>query len=289
MLSQMIPSLAVMGGLSFIAATGLTLAAQAFKVEENPLIDVIHEMLPNANCGGCGFPGCREFATALVNTRDPNLFCPVGGRELMKRIAEVLGMEIVEQERKVARVKCRGTINNMAKRYAKYVGIQSCKVANSFYIGLNSCQYACLGLGDCAKACPSNAISIIDGVAWVDEDKCTGCGICVKVCPRGVIELVPVSTRYFVACSNTDKGQEVAPICKVGCIGCSLCVRTCKEHFNGEKTAITVESNLAKINPAECDNCGACLEKCPRNAIVNLDRLKSELSSKEVGAEVVTG
>ena len=279
-MNTFIPSIAVMGGLAGLASIGLIAAASYFKVEENPLIDEIHEMLPNANCGGCGYPGCREFATALVNTRDPNLYCPVGGKELMEKIAKKLGIEVVQKERMVARVKCRGTHSNLAKVAAKYVGVPSCKVAHSFYIGVNTCQYACLGLGDCVKACPFNAISIIDGVAWVDEDKCTGCGLCVKACPRGIIELVPVSSRYFVACSNTDKGTEVTPICKVGCIACNLCVKACKEHFNGEKTAVQVINNLAKIDPSLCDNCGECMKKCPKSTIIDLVAMKEELTAK---------
>ena len=279
--SQVLPPVLVAGELATVATIGLTIAAKVFYVEENPLIDVVEEILPGANCGGCGYPGCREFATAIVTTRDPNLYCPVGGAEVMKAVAKVLGIEIKEQVKMVARVKCRGTLEHIVHR-AVYKDVPSCKVAHSFYTNTNGCPYACLGLGDCVRVCPVNAIKIIGGVAWIDEEKCISCGQCVKACPRGIIEMVPITQRYWVACANPEKPAEVTAVCNVGCISCGLCVKACKEHFNGEMTAVELLTKegkfLAKIDPSKCDNCGECAKVCPKNTIIEFTEYGAKIT-----------
>ncbi len=287
-LSNMVPPVLVAGGVAVVATIGLTIAAKVFYVEENPLIDVVEEILPGANCGGCGYPGCREFATAIVTTKDPNLFCPVGGSEVMKKIAEVLGIEVQEKEKLVARVKCRGTCDMVPQR-AVYKDVPSCKVAHTFFPSISGCRFGCLGLGDCVKVCPTNAIKIINGVAWVDEEKCISCGQCVKACPRGIIEMVPISQRYWVACANEDKGPETSAVCNVGCIACGLCVKACKEHFNGEMTAVDLLVKegkfLAKIDSTKCDNCGECAKVCPKSTIIEFTEYGAKLSESALAVK----
>ena len=127
--------------------------------------------------------------------------------------------------------------------------------------GPKGCSYGCLGFGECVKACPFDAIHIVDGIAVVDKEKCKACGKCIAVCPRHLIELIPYDQKTFVRCNSHDKGKGLMDVCLVGCIGCRLCVKNC------EAGAITVTDFLAHIDPEKCTNCGVCAEKCPRKII----------------------
>ena len=197
--------------LGLLLAVVLFLVAKKFKVEEDPRIDEVEKVMPGANCGGCGFAGCRAFAQACVNA--PNLdnnFCPVGGNEVMKKVAAVLGMEVKEKAPMVAVVRCNGTCENRPKTNV-YDGYRSCKVMAALYTGDTGCAYGCLGCGDCVAACQFGAISMDPetGLPVVDEEKCTGCGACAKACPKKVIELRnkgPKGRRVFVSCVNMEKG-----------------------------------------------------------------------------------
>lgn len=259
-----------LGAIGGTAAVILFFVAQKFKVIEDPRIDEVDELLPGANCGGCGYAGCRAFAEALVKTGDlDNLYCPVGGNELNKQVAPVLGVEAKEKEPEIAVVRCNGTHAHAPKK-VEYEGPQSCAFANSLYAGESGCPNGCLGLGDCEVSCDFDAIHINEqtGLPEVVEDKCVACGACIDACPRDIIELRPQgkkSRRIFVSCINTEKGAPAKKNCEVACIGCGKCVKECP--FD----AITLENNLAYIDPEKCKLCRKCAPVCPTGAILEVN------------------
>ena len=265
--SILLYSLLALGVMGVVLAVILYFVAQKFKVEENPKIDEVEAVLPGANCGGCGFAGCRALAEACVKsaTEKQNidgLVCP--GTD-MQKVADVLGLTVAATEPKIAVVRCNGSCENSPAK-VHYEGASICAFANTLYAGKGGCSKGCLGLGDCVAKCPFNALSINKetGLPVVDEDKCVGCGVCAKTCPRGIIELRPRgknNRRMYVCCSNTDKGAIVMKSCKVGCIGCQKCVKTCPFE------AIEMRGNLAYINPDKCKSCRKCEDVCPRGTI----------------------
>ena len=252
--------------LGILAAVVLYFVAQKFKVEEDPRIDEVEKMLPGANCGGCGFAGCRGMADALVKNDDISaLFCPVGGGDTMKGIAAYLGKAAPEKEPMVATVRCGGVCDKRP-RTNTFDGAKSCAVASSLYVGETACAYGCLGYGDCVVACAFDAIHINPetGIAEVDAEKCTACGACVKACPKKIIELRkkwPKGRAVYVGCVSKDKGAVVMKACKAGCIGCGKCEKVCA--FG----AITIENNLAYIDSQKCKLCRKCVNECPTGAI----------------------
>ena len=251
--------------IGVVSAVILYLVAQKFKVEEDPRIDIVEGLLPGANCGGCGKPGCRGFAEATVKAPSlEGLFCPVGGAETMAKVASALGLEATAQTPKVAVVRCNGTCEHR-QRTNHYDGYPSCAIEHSLYRGETDCAYGCLGCGDCVKACQFDAIHMDEnGLPVVDEDKCVACGACAKACPRGIIEMRnkgPKNRRVFVSCVNKDKGAVARKACSVACIGCGKCAKECP--FG----AITVENNLAYINYSQCRLCRKCVSACPTHAI----------------------
>ncbi len=252
---------AVLGGAGLLCGALLAVASKYLAVETDSRVEKITEVLPNANCGGCGFAGCSAFAAAVVSGEAPVDGCSAGGAKTAAAVAEVMGVTASVGTPKVASVKCRGTLNAAASRY-EYDGIEDCTAAARLGGGQKACAYACLGFGSCVKACPFGAISVINGVAEVDTEKCTGCGACAKVCPKKVIEIIPKDTKYFVACSSQNKGIEMKTKCSAGCIACRLCEKNCPSG------AVTVENNLARIDYSKCTGCGVCKEKCPKNIII---------------------
>ena len=260
--------------LGVFSAVILYFVARKFRVEEDPRIDEVEKMLPGANCGGCGFAGCRGMADALVKRDDISaLFCPVGGGDCMKAVAAYLGKAAAEKQPEVATVRCGGTCEKRP-RTNEYNGAKSCAVASSLYVGETGCAFGCLGFGDCVAVCAFDAIHINPetGLPEVDADKCTACGACVKACPKMIIELRkkwPKNRAVYVSCVSKDKGAVVMKACKAGCIGCGKCVKVCA--FD----AITVENNLAYIDPQKCKLCRKCVNECPTGAIrlVGMDPL----------------
>ena len=263
--------------LGVLAAVILYVVAQKFRVEEDPRIDEVEKMLPGANCGGCGFAGCRAMADALVKREDiSELYCPVGGADTMKRCADYLGKSAPQKEAQTATVRCGGSCAKRP-RTNRFDGAKSCAIAASLYAGETGCAYGCLGFGDCVKACQFGALSMDPetGLPVVDPDKCTACGACVKACPKGIIELRkrwPKNRAVYVSCVSKEKGAVVMKACKAGCIGCGKCEKVCA--FG----AITIENNLAYIDPQKCKLCRKCVNECPTGAIrlVGMDPLPRE-------------
>ena len=259
-----------LGVIGAIGAIILYLASKKFEVYEDPRIAQVQEILPAAHCGGCGYPGCSGFATACVISESlDGLFCPVGGSEVMGKVAGILGKEASSADATVAVVRCNGTCEARPK-INQYDGVKSCAVASSLYGGETGCSFGCHGYGDCVTVCNFDAIFInpVTGIAEVIEDKCTSCGACVKACPKNLIELRkkgPKSRRIFVSCMNKDKGVIAKKACTNACIGCSLCFKECA--FD----AIKIENNLAYIDHNKCRLCRKCVDVCPTNAIHELN------------------
>ena len=260
----------VLGAIGLIAALVLFVCSKKFAVYEDPRIAQVSELLPGANCGGCGFPGCSGMADALVKGADKGsldgLNCPVGGAATMSQVADLLGMAIANGEPKVAVVRCNGSCEHRP-RIVEYAGLRSCAAMNACGAGETACGFGCLSCGDCVAACQFGAISMNPetGLPEVDEEQCTACGACVKACPRNIIELRkkgPKGRRVYVSCVNRDKGPVAMKACQVSCIGCGKCEKEC--NF----AAITVEGNLAYIDPEKCRLCRKCEKVCPKQAIV---------------------
>lgn len=288
MSSLLITTIISLSILGSVLAIILYVVAQKFKVIEDPRIDDVEQSLPGANCGGCGYPGCRGFAEACVKAEMlDSFFCPVGGNDTMKAVATVLGKQAIEKEPMVAVVRCNGSYANRNKT-SVYDGAKTCAISNSLFSGETGCQFGCLGLGDCVSVCTFDAIKMNEdtGLPVVDEDKCTSCGACVKACPKLIIELRnkgKKNRRIFVSCISTEKGGIAKRHCEVACTGCTKCVKVCS--FD----AVKVENNLAYIDFNKCTLCRKCVEECPMNVIheINMPPRRKKVENEEV-KEVVS-
>lgn len=258
---QILYAALILGGAGLLCGLLLALAAKYLAVEVDERVEKITELLPGANCGGCGYAGCAAYAAAVVAGEAAPDCCSAGGAKVVTGIAEIMGVEATAKQPMLATVLCHGTSNAAALRY-EYEGIDDCYAAARLGGGPKACAYACLGFGSCEKACPFGAIAVDNGVAKVDNEKCTGCGACVAACPKKVIALVPASVKYYVGCSSKDKGAAMKDKCTAGCIGCRICEKNCPSE------AISVKDNLAVIDYEKCTGCGICAEKCPKKIIV---------------------
>lgn len=259
-------ALVVLGGLGLLFGGLLSYAAQRFAVEEDERVEIIADLLPNANCGACGYPGCINYAEKVVAGDAPVDSCIPGGKAVSDQICEVLGLEsVASDQKKIAAVYCLGT-KDLAPDKFEYHGVRDCKAAMMYSGGFKACKYGCLGLGTCAEACPFDALYMGEnGLPVVDQERCTGCGICTKACPRGIIRIVDADRRgKVVPCNSKDRGKATREACEMGCIGCKACVKACPQE------AIVVEDFLAYIDSAKCDDCGECIEVCKRNIIKDL-------------------
>lgn len=264
----------VLGAIGLIAALVLFFVSKKFAVKEDPRIAQVSAVLPQANCGGCGFPGCGGLAAACVKAADAGslegLSCPVGGQPVMEKVAGILGMQVGAASPKLAVVRCNGTCENRP-RVVVYDGVKSCRVANTTCSGETNCAYGCLGCGDCVSKCQFDAIRMnpSTGLPEVDPKKCTACGACAKACPRNIIEIRNVAgdkkEGIYVECMNKDKGAVAAKTCAAACIACMKCEKVC--GFD----AVHVENNLAYVDPNKCQLCGECEKACPKHVIAFVD------------------
>ena len=271
-----------LSGLGILLGIGLSYAGKVFEVKEDPKITEINEVLPGANCGGCGYPGCGGLAKAIASGEAPVYACPVGGNDVAQKIAAIMGVSVAQTAPTSAFVRCKGTCEVAKQKYV-YEGLNDCVMA--FQLagrGSKGCDYGCLGLGSCVKVCDFDAIHIIDGVAVVDEKKCVSCGKCAEICPKRLIEIIPTNKYAKVECFSRDAGRTVMQNCSVGCIGCKMCEKACPFE------AIRVINNLAVINYSLCKNCGLCAKKCPKG-IIKFDRPlptpKKAVPNKETSEE----
>jgi electron transport complex protein RnfB len=271
--------------LAMVSAVILYFVAQKFKIFEDPRIDEVQAVLPAANCGGCGFAGCRNFAEALVAADTfEGLNCPVGGAKTMAAAAKILGKEALQVDPLVAVLLCNGTPEYRA-RTSRYNGAGDCRISNNLYMGETDCSYGCMGHGDCVRACSFDAMYMdsISQLPVIIDDKCVACGACVKACPRDLIELrkkAKKDKKIYVACSNCDKGGPAKRACNVACTACTKCVKVCAFE------AIKIENNLAYIDATKCTFCRKCVAECPTNAILEINfpprKLKEQVLEESI-------
>lgn len=243
-----------------IGAVILVAAAKFMAVEEDPRIEQVASCLAGANCGGCGYAGCADYAKAVVMDGVACDKCAPGGPAATAAIAKIMGGEASAVAKKAV-VQCQGNSEHCKPSY-DYEGIQTCAAAAALYGGPKTCAFACIGLGDCTKVCKFDAIHIVDGVAVVDQEKCTGCGACANICPKKVIMIDKAGPeKPVVLCSNGDKGPAAMKACTTACIACGMCQRNCPSD------AIHVVDNIARIDYDKCTGCGTCVAKCPKKII----------------------
>ena len=262
-------SVIVLCAIALAASLLLYVCSKKFAVKTDPRVNDVHECLPKANCGGCGFAGCQSLAQAIVKAADEGgdmPTCPVGGNDVMSKIYALLGVEnkAGTGKKRVATLKCAGC--DLAP-IATYDGLRTCDAMNRCGSGESACGYGCLGCGDCANACDFGGITInpYKHIPEVDPDVCVACGSCVKACPRHLLEIRQVGVKnrmVVVACSNHDRGPIAMKVCGHSCIGCGKCAKECP--FG----AITIDGNVATIDSEKCRMCRKCVAVCPRKAIV---------------------
>lgn len=264
-----------LGGLTLTLAIMLVIANKKLYVYEDPRIDNVEEMLPHANCGACGYPGCRPFAEALVSGEVLPGKCTVGTEEGREAIANYLGVAAGGEEKQVARLACAGGIN-VARNKAQYEGMKSCQAASLVSGGGKGCFWGCLGFGDCDRVCDFDAIHMNEhGLPVVDIDKCTACGDCVEVCPKDLFSIQPISHQLWVACKNLEKGDEILDDCQVACTACGRCA------MDAPGDLITMENNLPVVNYSLDHQTQVPIQRCPTGAIVWLDNKLGTIKGKE--------
>jgi Na+-translocating ferredoxin:NAD+ oxidoreductase RNF subunit RnfB len=278
---EFIYAVATMGGLGFLFALALAVADKKLRVEENPLIARVHEVLPGANCGACGYAGCYDFAVNVVEGDAKCNGCPVGGQDTTDEVAALLGLESVESVPMVARLLCRGGFKESRRKEADYIGPRSCSVKALVASGDKICVYGCLGGGDCVEACGFNALFMNDnGLPTVVDEFCTGCGMCVAACPRDLFEMHPADRDIFVFCKNHNGPKEANTLCDVPCIGCGICARK-------SEGSVSMKDNLAVIDYDHLDPEKIPFAKCKTGAIGYLPGRapEKETESEQTGEE----
>lgn len=250
----------VVAAVALVLGVLLAIISHFFAVPDDLTQKKIRACLPGINCGACGYKGCDDYAAALAEGGVSPSLCVPGAQAVADQIGDIIGVKAEPFEDVVAFVACNGHCGATQNK-ADYEGVQTCKAAAMLYAGPGSCTYGCLGLGDCAKACPADAICLKDGIARVDTSRCLGCGVCVRNCPKGVIYMLPQESAVAVMCSNKDKAADARKVCLNACIGCKKCEKNCPQQ------AIRVAKNLAFIVYSQCTACGLCVDNCPTGSL----------------------
>ena len=265
-LASVAGSVAILGGVGMTFGALIALANAKLRVEEDPRLDDLTDLLPGANCGACGFAGCRAFAEAVIQGETPPATCTVMSSDEREDVADYLGVDAGAANRKVARLLCAGG-SDVAWRKADYVGIQSCAAAVAVTGGGKGCAWGCVGFADCAVACDFDAITMSPtDLPVVDPELCTACNDCVEACPLDLFGLYPLDDHLFVQCRNLLDGDAAEEVCSVACTGCKRCVQ------DAEPGLIEVRQGLAIIDyeKISLENPKA-IERCPTGAIVWID------------------
>jgi electron transport complex protein RnfB len=255
--------LAVFTVIGLLFGFALAAAALRFNVPVDPLVERARETLPSANCGACGFAGCQAYAEAVVERPDvsPNL-CAPGRAPVARQLAQLTHKELGSVVDRIVVMSCHG-VSAYARDEAEYQGIDTCAAAALVFGGPKACKNGCLGLGDCVRVCPFDALALgSDGIAHVDADTCTGCGLCVPVCPKGLFSFYPRARRIELACVAREKQAVVRATCMVGCTLCRKCVAKCPaEAITWNGTTILIDHDKCLAYGPSCNE--ACVDICP--------------------------
>jgi Na+-translocating ferredoxin:NAD+ oxidoreductase RNF subunit RnfB len=266
MTNQVLGSVSILAGVGLVFAIFIALAHWKLRVYEDPRIDAVAAMLPGANCGACGFPGCRGFAEqAVLGTVKPAA-CNVIDDRGAAAIAKYLGVDAGEANRRVARLLCAGG-TNVAVQQAEYRGLRTCAAASAVAGGGKACAWGCLGYGDCGEACSFGAIAMLpNALPQVDLALCTACGDCVDACPKGLFQILPLDQKLLVQCRSLIEGDEVLEICKVACTTCGKCV------VDAAPGVVSISSGVAVVDYSKNALADpSATRRCPTGAIVWLD------------------
>jgi len=250
--------------IGLISAVSLVIISIVMNIPKDEKLKKVLEILPGANCGACGFSGCESYAKALVSSKAEVGLCSPGGESVSQKLSKILKTEENFTSPKKAIVRCC-TNNNVKNSNLQYQGLKSCAAICTLASGTNSCDFGCLGFGDCVSVCQYGAISIKNGIAIVDQNKCVGCENCVKACPKNLIVLTDSKKQAINFCINTDNGALTRKVCTEGCIGCAMCVKVCKEG------AISMKQGVAVIDKDKCIACGKCVQVCKIGCIKLFD------------------
>ena len=250
----------IVGVIGLVAGVGLALASKFMAVPTDERVEKITEALPGANCGACGYSGCEGYAKAIASGEAEPDKCAPGGAAAAAEISEILGIEL-KTEKKFAFIGCNGTNETVKLKY-EYEGLESCSAAVLLHSGPLDCAYGCMALGDCVKACPFGALTMVESKPTVCIDMCSGCGLCAKACPKKLIKILPENAQVKIGCSNKEKGVSVVKTCTVSCIACGMCEKAC------EAGALKMENNLPVIDYNLCTACGKCKTACKRKVII---------------------
>lgn len=264
--ADVVGSVAILGGVGLTFGGLIALANAHFRVWEDPRISAVDDRLPGANCGACGYAGCRAFAEALIRGETPPATCTVMSAAERDEVAHLLGVDVGEADRRVARLLCAGTAP-VAPWRADYVGIESCAAAEAVSGGGKGCPWGCLGLGDCAVSCDFEAIVMSPlGLPLVDPERCTACGDCVEACPLGLFTIMPIDHHLLVQCRSLLEGDVAEAVCSVACNACGRCVHDAAPGL------ITMIDGLATVDYDRIDlQNPEAVERCPTGAIVWLE------------------
>lgn len=277
-------AVAILGGVGLLFGVLIALANRKLKVWEDPRIDAVAGMLPGANCGACGFPGCRGFAEAAVNGAVQPAGCTVMSEEARREVAEYLGVDAGEANRRVARLLCAGG-SDVAPRKAVYRGVESCAAAVAVGGGGKGCAWGCVGLGDCAVACTFGAITMSDrSLPLVEVEKCTACNDCVVACPLDLFTILPLDSHLIVQCRSLLEGDDATRVCSVACNACGRCA------VDGAPGLIAIRGGLAVIDYAKiATEDRAATARCPTGAIAWVEGAQFGAATLSPAAKVLIG
>ncbi len=262
-IAPVLGSAAILGGVGLTFGTLIALANKKMKVWEDPRIGEVEDLLPGANCGACGYAGCRTFAEAVIAGQTPPATCTVMSEGEREDVAAYLGVSAGEADRVVARLMCAGG-SDVAVQRADYYGVESCAAAVAVGGGGKGCTWGCVGLADCAVSCDFDAIVMNDvGLPVVDPELCTACGDCVEACPLGLFELLPLDDHLIVQCKSLLEGDAATEVCAVACNACGRCAVDAPDGLIEMKDGLAV----VDYSKSELENKDA-IARCPTGAIV---------------------
>ena len=259
-------TLGVSFGIAFVLGVLLGFFKKVFHVPVDPTVEKVREVLPSANCGACGYPGCDGFAAAVAAGEAPVTGCTAGGPATAEAVGKVLGVT-ADAVAKVAILACQGCKEH-AKDRGFYTGVKSCKAAKISVNGTKLCQFGCIGFGDCCNVCHFNALEMgDDGLPHVNYANCTGCSMCAQVCPQSLFSMTPAAQKGTIAlCSNRGElSPKLKQNCETACIKCKKCEKNCPDK------CIVVTNGIPVVDYSLCTSCKKCIEGCPTKVLVLIE------------------